>query len=60
MGPPPPWQGMVCINSVFASYITSLAVPYVLNAYLEYDCYSYPLRDLKYMSLVISKIACCF
>ena len=50
MGPPPPWQGMVCINSVFASYITSLAVPYVLNAYLEYDCYSYPLRDLKYIS----------
>lgn len=47
MGPPPPWQGMVCINSVFVSYIISFAVPYILNAYLEYDCYSYPLRDIK-------------
>lgn len=45
MGPPPPWQGMVCINSVFASYIISFAVPYILNAYLESGD---------------KKIACCF
>lgn len=34
MGPPPPWQGMVCIT-IFASYLTFFAIPYILSVCLN-------------------------
>lgn len=59
MGPPPPWQGMVCITVFSLFYFAILYFNFVLpslilNAYSECDTYTYPLRDLKYKFLVIN------